>query len=191
MYERLHDVHCFYRSTYPRFWEVNHKISKSTPPELTDIYEQVKSDSSSETDSRIHHKKRINLLIEKVGTNDKKRLTQLYAKMDLISYFNWNKWNIYSLADRLKASRLLAETTLAMAAYKADNGNWPETLEKLVPKYLPAVPNDPFVDQPLKYRKDEKGWVLYSVGENMKDDGGKKTEDPAAGKEDDICVKSK
>ena len=51
------------------------------------------------------------------------------------------------LADR-RASMLL----LALRLHRADVGALPTTLDALVPKYLPAVPLDPYDDQPFRYR---------------------------------------
>jgi hypothetical protein len=42
----------------------------------------------------------------------------------------------------------------------------------LVPKFLPAIPTDPFDGHSLRYKKLAKGYVVYSVGEDGKDDGG-------------------
>ena len=46
----------------------------------------------------------------------------------------------------------------------------PATLEALVPDYLPAVPRDPFDGQPFRYSAEKR--IVYSVGENLTDDGG-------------------
>ena len=46
----------------------------------------------------------------------------------------------------------------------------PATLDALVPKYISAVPRDPFDGKPLRY--DSKKKIVYSVGYNLKDDGG-------------------
>jgi len=66
--------------------------------------------------------------------------------------------------------------TQAMAAlyrHKLERGSFPQELAQLVPDYLPAVPIDPFSGKPPIYRLDaEKGYVLYSVGADGKDDGG-------------------
>jgi len=43
-----------------------------------------------------------------------------------------------------------------------------------VPSYLKSIPNDPFVEKkPLIYKKTAKGYLLYSVGPDGVDDGGK------------------
>jgi hypothetical protein len=77
---------------------------------------------------------------------------------------------------RGKAERRLAATALALRLYAADHGgSYPKTLDELVPKYLPAVPTDPFTtgSRPLKYSAaDPAAPSVYSVGEDGADDGG-------------------
>lgn len=64
--------------------------------------------------------------------------------------------------------------SLALHAYKLDHGNYPEALSMLVPTYVPAVPSDPFaVGAPLRYRRERSGYVLYSVGPDGEDNGGR------------------
>jgi hypothetical protein len=46
-------------------------------------------------------------------------------------------------------------------------------LEELVPAILPTVPLDLYTEQPFIYqRKDDGGYLLYSVSDNGIDDGG-------------------
>jgi hypothetical protein len=68
-------------------------------------------------------------------------------------------------------------TALALRLYRKENGRYPENLQQLVPKYLPSVPIDPYDCKPLRYRKLQKGFKVWSVGENRKDDGGVKVWD--------------
>lgn len=56
----------------------------------------------------------------------------------------------------------------ALLAYKSRNGSFPATLAEA----LSPVPTDPFTDNPLHYRREEKGFVVYSVGEDGKFAGG-------------------
>ena len=71
-----------------------------------------------------------------------------------------------------KTACLLAGTrlTLACTVYKKKERNWPETLHVLCPDYLTAVPIDPFDGQPFRYVR--KRGIVYSVGEDLQDDGG-------------------
>jgi hypothetical protein len=77
--------------------------------------------------------------------------------------------------DITRTDDTLTELSLALALFKADHGAYPATLAELAPQYLPAVPNDIFSDQPLKYSRTENAYTLYSVGPNITDDGGKQT----------------
>jgi hypothetical protein len=61
---------------------------------------------------------------------------------------------------------------LAAERYRRAHGNWPPAAADLVPAYLPAVPLDPFDGQPLRYRRTDGGVVVYSIGEDQRDDGG-------------------
>jgi hypothetical protein len=49
----------------------------------------------------------------------------------------------------------------------------PDSLGELVPDFLPAIPADPYDGQPLRFKKLPKGCVVYSIGPNGQDDGGK------------------
>ena len=73
--------------------------------------------------------------------------------------------------------REIGLVVMALAGHKAANGTYPQTLDSLTPKYLRKIPPDLFVDKPLKYQRRGEGYVLYSVGPNMKDDGGKDSDD--------------
>ena len=66
-----------------------------------------------------------------------------------------------------------ARVALAIQRYRLATGNLPDTLADLVPTYLDAVPEDPFDGRTLRYEKLETGFVVYSVGEDRSDDGGK------------------
>ncbi|MCD4823363.1 MAG: hypothetical protein K8S55_02045 [Phycisphaerae bacterium] len=63
---------------------------------------------------------------------------------------------------------------LALAAYKAEKGAYPQKLAELSPAYLKTIPADRISGKPLIYKTRDKGFLLYSVGTNQLDDGGKK-----------------
>lgn len=66
----------------------------------------------------------------------------------------------------------LVRTELAIHGYRRDEGNFPTSLQTLVPAWLNEVPLDPFSGQALVYRADAEGYLLYSVGNDGTDDGG-------------------
>ena len=65
-------------------------------------------------------------------------------------------------------------TACALERYRLANGCYPDALEKLVPTYLKTLPRDAAGGGTLHYRlKDDGQFLLYSVGINGQDDGGK------------------
>jgi hypothetical protein len=69
----------------------------------------------------------------------------------------------------------LAATVLALRAYAGDHeGRLPDALSELVPKYLPAVPADPFdqAGSTLRYVPTDPDPRLYSVSDDGIDNGG-------------------
>jgi hypothetical protein len=63
--------------------------------------------------------------------------------------------------------------TLALAGYHHDRGSYPNNLAELCPKFIGAIPKDVFNDEEYHYKIEKNGYLLYSVGPNGKDDGGK------------------
>jgi hypothetical protein len=61
---------------------------------------------------------------------------------------------------------------IAVARHRAAEGRLPASLQALTPKYMDAMPPDPFDGQPLRYARRGSDYVLYSVGPNGKDEGG-------------------
>ncbi len=74
---------------------------------------------------------------------------------------------------RSQADLRCAIVSLALERYRREHGRWPDKLEQFVPKLLTKVPVDPYDQKPLRYRQLDDGVVIYSVGADGKDDGGK------------------
>ncbi|MEX2118058.1 MAG: hypothetical protein WD847_00495 [Pirellulales bacterium] len=74
---------------------------------------------------------------------------------------------------RVAAFLRLLICDLAIRSYRLERGNLPADLGQLAPDYLAALPEDPFSSAPLVYRREVEGYVLYSVGVNRRDDGGR------------------
>lgn len=70
------------------------------------------------------------------------------------------------------AERNLMVAAIAAERYRLEAGDHPDDLLQLVPKYLPAVPADPFDGQPLRLNKTEGELLLYSISEDGRDDEG-------------------
>jgi hypothetical protein len=75
----------------------------------------------------------------------------------------------------------------ALAAYHKDNNSYPSKLAILVPKYLATVPDDLYCGKSLNYKPNEKGYLLYSIGPDGRDDGGRGRFDDPRG--DDVSVR--
>lgn len=72
-----------------------------------------------------------------------------------------------------ETERQIVITAIALKRYQLKHGAYPENLNSLVPDFVSAVPRDPVDGKPLRYRQNSDGtFLLYSVGENGKDDGG-------------------
>jgi hypothetical protein len=81
--------------------------------------------------------------------------------------------SVREIVERWRALSRLLMTDLAIQSFQREHDSNPRELGELVPRYLEAMPIDPFSGQPLVYRLTEDGFVLYSVGKDGKDDGGR------------------
>jgi hypothetical protein len=61
---------------------------------------------------------------------------------------------------------------IAITRFRLDHLTLPDTLDALLPQYLPQIPIDPFDGQPLRFRKTADDWRVYSIGPDNHDDGG-------------------
>jgi len=84
--------------------------------------------------------------------------------------------HITSIELRTIAYLRTARTALAVLRYRLAAGRLPDALTDLVPIYLDAVPIDPYDGKDLRYEKLAVGFVVYSIDQDMRDDGG--TEKP-------------
>jgi len=65
-----------------------------------------------------------------------------------------------------------AAVACAIERYRMKNAHLPDSLDAMAPQFIKAIPRDVISGEPLKYRRADSGYVLYSVGWNEKDDGG-------------------
>jgi RNA polymerase sigma factor (sigma-70 family) len=72
------------------------------------------------------------------------------------------------------ANLRLARVAVALEQFRADRSRYPTALSQLTPVYLDVVPADPFDGQPLRYRPEGAGYILYSIGPDLKDDFGQR-----------------
>jgi len=67
----------------------------------------------------------------------------------------------------------LSRTALAILDYRERVGAYPDSLNQVQSKLGRALPEDPFSGKPLIYRRQGKGFLIYSVGQDLKDDHGR------------------
>ena len=73
----------------------------------------------------------------------------------------------------MENERRMAVTAIALERFRLRHGEYPAQLAGLVPAFLPKAPIDLMDGKPLRYRrKDDGTFLLYSVGEDGKDDEG-------------------
>ena len=76
-------------------------------------------------------------------------------------------------ADLALATRRLIRLKLALFRHHRDQGALPADLSALVPKYIEAIPADPFDGKPIRY--DATRAALWVIGPDLKDGGGATT----------------
>jgi hypothetical protein len=94
----------------------------------------------------------------------------LFGSVDLAETYYYSE-----LVTQQRDATLVA---LALVLYHRQHSAWPERQEQLVPDLLPAVPLDRFTGQPVSYRLVDGRPLVYSVGPDRRDDGGKSLAHP-------------
>jgi hypothetical protein len=103
-------------------------------------------------------------------------------KVDLHYVMSGSVFSLSPLFDRVmraETTKQVAVAAIGLKRYQVKHGNYPPDLNSLVPEFLAEIPLDPVDGQPLRYRRNGDGtFLLYSVGENGKDDGGNPALEP-------------
>jgi hypothetical protein len=89
--------------------------------------------------------------------------------------------------DRAEQVRRNLHIAFGLTAYRREHGRYPARLNELAPKYLATIPGDLFSGKALFYQSADDGYLLYSVGRNGKDEGGRRQDDNPPG--DDLRVR--
>ncbi|MFH0939148.1 MAG: hypothetical protein V1899_07705 [Planctomycetota bacterium] len=87
-------------------------------------------------------------------------------------------------------SLLLVQAACAVEMHRNDKGQLPESLDALVPQYLSKIPDDVFAERNIRYAKDTKGYRLWSVGPDGKDNGGVTLKEGAYDEGSDIVFRA-
>ena len=82
-------------------------------------------------------------------------------------------WRVIEISNRLPTEVGATLAMVAITRYKQDTGGYPEDLNELVTAgYISKLPIDSFSEKPLVYKRKGDDFILYSFGENCRDDGG-------------------
>jgi hypothetical protein len=73
---------------------------------------------------------------------------------------------------RAQSTANQAALACALERHWLAHGKYPEALTELVPKFIAQIPNEVVSDQPMRYRRTEHGFTLWSAGWDGADDGG-------------------
>jgi hypothetical protein len=98
-------------------------------------------------------------------------LDQMRYRLLLVMAPSFNRTLV--TAERTLARRDGVQIGIALELYRRRHGAWPQALAELSPAMLPAVPVDPITGGPLHYRIVDGRPVVYSVGGDRDDDGGR------------------
>jgi hypothetical protein len=97
----------------------------------------------------------------------------VYHILDVASG-NYEARDMGSAFEREDAVMRLLVAHLSLHAYRQEHGEWPESWADIEAENLPPLMGDPYdtAGKPLRYRRTEDGFNLYSVGPNGVDEGG-------------------
>lgn len=94
---------------------------------------------------------------------------------------------LFELDPRIRVHFALARAALTIERSRLATGNVPERLDELVPRYIEQVPIDPFDGRPIRYKRTESGYSLYSILEDGQDNGGTEPSWVTPGEPYDLC----
>jgi hypothetical protein len=117
--------------------------------------------------------------VDRIGVEFEKTLGHVTPQnfMAAVAVPNFTRaWEVLAQNQTLANQALVA---CALERYRLDCSEYPATLEALVPRWADSLPRDIIGGQPFRYRREQKtGFVLYSIGWNGTDEGGKMCRSP-------------
>jgi hypothetical protein len=122
------------------------------------------------------------------------RFRAIYYEIEQLSFLhtiapitNSSTARAAQLDARIRTHLDLARTALAIERYRLATAEVPEQLAELVPTHLEHVPVDLFDGQPIRYRRTDPGYLLYSVDTDGQDNGGRERNDKNRDGPYDLC----
>ncbi len=107
--------------------------------------------------------------IDEQDENEEVHIAPIMLKITIPAYRR-----VSQLAWRMKTGRRALLTVLAVIRCEKEKAHYLASLQELVEAgYLKELPRDPYSYGPLVYKKTDEGFLLYSLGTDLTDDGGK------------------
>lgn len=91
----------------------------------------------------------------------------------ITSRFSASGLSLMEHAAETEAQRRILITAIALERYRQKHKSYPDKLASLAPEFLKIAPTDFMTDEPLRYRVTSNRFLLYSVGLDCADNGGK------------------
>lgn len=89
-------------------------------------------------------------------------------------FIAWGGWSVEHFQGRQDGALI----GLALELFHRTHGRYPESLDELVPQWLPAVPVDRITGESLKFKVMDDRPMVHSVGADKDDDGGRMPHSP-------------
>ncbi len=148
------------------FSKIYKKAFESNRPELLEsAYQSIKTEAAQ-------YRKELKTLhqqcYESKSHDSCKKIAKIFFELIVPAPVN-TLTLYYESAARMK----LLSAALTLKLYRLQKGEFPKTLELLMPEFLPEIPKDPFADfSKISYRQRDNQCLLYSWGPDHKDDQG-------------------
>ncbi|MBN2019509.1 MAG: hypothetical protein JW749_04720 [Sedimentisphaerales bacterium] len=92
---------------------------------------------------------------------------------NILGMFSPNPTRLFHKYYQVKAGQNALLTIVAILRFKGDKNRFPDSLDELIAAgFLKSMPLDPYSDGSLIYKETKDNFLLYSVGEDFRDDGG-------------------
>ncbi|HVU28671.1 MAG TPA: hypothetical protein VHG71_13180 [Verrucomicrobiae bacterium] len=94
----------------------------------------------------------------------------------LLSEDAFDSFQLLRRASAIETAKNMTLAAIALKRYELQHREFPSSLDDLEPEFLKVIPLDYMNGKPLRYKLNSDGtFLLYSVGENGVDEGGKPT----------------
>jgi len=100
------------------------------------------------------------------------QLQSLFDSVNVDPYLSPARIDAYRIRQWYQHLATLAIGSVIVSAelYRLEHGAPPDSLDNLTAEARAALPDDPFAGAPIGYQRDRDGYLVYSIGEDLRDD---------------------